>query len=187
MRALHFVLLALLALPAVPALADGPKISDDLEEIRGELQRTDKLLSENTRESAGRAQERLSIVREKFEKLAERLGRGDWKASEKGPGDKPAVSRVVIDDASFNALGRALTEAKTPSLKETVLRTQLATVYVTSEQTLKLLKTYRHDDERMNALKLIAPRLYDHKNTLIIGNAFDHADEKEKALKIVSQ
>lgn len=180
--------LALAIVPSAAFAAD--TLREDLDDLRGELSRVEKLLQEGGRENAGRAQERLSMLREKFDKFSEKLGKS-VKLDEKGGGTTPVKApepqKAALDDATFSQLKARLADAKTPSLKETQLKTALSGSWVTVQQALSLLRTYKYSDQRFNALRIIAPRLVDRKDVLTIQDAFDHADEKERALKMVSQ
>lgn len=188
MRRLAPIALAALLAPSAAFAAD--TLREDLDELRGELSRVENLLKEGGRENAGRAQERLSMVREKFDKFAEKLGK-TVKLDEKGGGTTPArpvePAKTALDESAFNQLKSRLTDAKSASLKETQLKTALASSWVTAQQALSLLRTYKYTDQRLAALRLIAPRLVDRKDVLVLQDAFEHADEKEKALKIVNQ
>jgi hypothetical protein len=173
---------AALVLAALPALASRPTTREELEELRSELARVESLLAEKSKESVGRAQERLGIVREKLSKFADRLEKEGALAEKPG---KPAGEKAALDDKALDQLRSRMAEARYDSLRHQQLETQLAASFVTPAQAVTLLRLYKRPGDRMKALEIIAPRLTDRANVLLVQDAFDRPDEKEKALKLV--
>ena len=80
----------------------------------------------------------------------------------------------VVDDASFH------------EKKIGVIKVACISSYFNSRQCAKLLSMISFDDARLNALKVLAPRIIDKDVTEIV-KQFSFSSSKDKALEILSK
>ena len=80
----------------------------------------------------------------------------------------------VVDDASFH------------EKKIGVIKVACISSYFNSKQCAKLLSMISFDDAKLNALKVLAPRIID-KDVIEIVKQFSFSSSKDKALEILSK
>ena len=90
-----------------------------------------------------------------------------------------------LDDTSFNILYNKVKKASFNDNKFDLIEVASLGCYYSCAQVVRIMKIFPFDDEKLKALKMMAPQIVDLQNTGLIYKVFSFDSEKEKAEEII--
>lgn len=100
----------------------------------------------------------------------------------------PCMERYYVDcldDATFAKLYDKVRRASFNDNKFDLLEVAGLGCYYSCEQTARMIKLFTFSDDQLKVLRLMAPRIIDPQNAIIIYNLFSFDSEKVKAGEII--
>lgn len=91
----------------------------------------------------------------------------------------------IVDQAWFEEFFRRVEDKAFKSDRMRLIRSFPEHKYVTSQQCLRLINLFNWDNEKLEVLQIVAPRLADHQYAYKIMDAFDFSSNKDKASEIL--
>lgn len=98
------------------------------------------------------------------------------------PNDTPCLS-----DEAFSILYYKVKNANFNNDKKNLIEVASLGCYYSCAQCAQILKIFNFDNERMNVLKLMAPRIVDPQNVYTISQQFTFDDAKKQAVRLVCE
>lgn len=90
-----------------------------------------------------------------------------------------------LSDEAFSILYKRVKEASFDKDKKNLIEVASLGCYYSCQQSAQILKIFSFDSEKLNALKLMAPRIVDPQNVHVICQQFTFDDGKQQAARIV--
>ena len=90
-----------------------------------------------------------------------------------------------LSDEAFFILYKKVKEASFDKDKKNLIEVASLGCYYSCQQCAQILKIFSFDSERLNALKLMVPRIVDPQNTHVICQQFTFDDGKKQAARLV--
>lgn len=174
-----------------PASAVATTPAEEIEQIRSEIARVERLLAERNAQNWGRAQERLSMIRDRLGTLSARLETEEREGGERRRRTENAKveeeSRRPMVNRQFEELRVRVADEVNDPRRTMQLKPALADNWFSTDQVRTLLELYRRDADRLAALQLLAPRISDRENRMRLQEAFSRRADRDKALAILAQ
>ncbi len=104
-----------------------------------------------------------------------------------GGGDDMPPFRAAMGRRRFAALLRQLEDADFTSERKAVLASAAGGYYFTCEQLGRILDVMEFSSERMDAIKIVAPRLVDPQNSFQVLGHLEFESEKQQARRILAR
>lgn len=90
-----------------------------------------------------------------------------------------------LDDASFSKLYNKVKKASFDDNKFNLIEVASLGCYYSCAQVVRIMKIFSFDDSKMKVLSMMAPRIVDLQNAIIIYQQFNFESEKQKVGEIL--
>lgn len=98
----------------------------------------------------------------------------------------PIADTRAMSNSEYQALLESVEEASFTDDRKEVVSLAAKNNYFTCKQVTELLQNLSFSDERIHALRAMAPKIVDRKNSHLVLNAFEFSSERKQAEQILS-